>query len=291
MTNLVQLVADMRHNEEFGQNFGISVTLAPDIWYLQHFDAKGLLQHVDWLGFMSYDLHGIWDANLPQLGKKVFGQTDIHDIEIDAMPLWYGLVPSDMARVNFGLALYGRGYTLADSGCTKADGSCLWTKGSKPAPCSAEEGIMSLTEIQEVISRNGLIPTALDSGHGKSMMKQITWDDQWIGYDDDETIKMKTDYASSHCFGGTMAWSIDMDSRPKSADDSGSVDGNPFTIKNPGASCSWSSMWYVQRFRTVHSKSDNAVVVGQRSMPMIPNHAPMGVSAFKPNLMTLARRK
>ena len=40
----------------------------------------------------------------------------------------------------------------------------------------------------------------------ESMMKQITWDNQWIGYDDSETIEMKKKFASGLCFGGTMIW-------------------------------------------------------------------------------------
>jgi chitinase len=54
MANLVRLLADMRARSDFGRKFGISVTLAPDIWYLQHYDAKGLLANADFLGFMSY---------------------------------------------------------------------------------------------------------------------------------------------------------------------------------------------------------------------------------------------
>ena len=54
MVNLVQLLADMRARPDFANKFGISVTLAPDIWYLQHYDAKGMLASVVFLGFMAY---------------------------------------------------------------------------------------------------------------------------------------------------------------------------------------------------------------------------------------------
>jgi chitinase len=43
-------------------------------------------------------------------------------------------------------------------------------------------------------------------------MKQIVWDDQWIGYDDVETIKNKKAWADNQCFGGLMSWSIDFSS-------------------------------------------------------------------------------
>lgn len=45
------------------------------------------------------------------------------------------------------------------------------------------------------------------------MVKQISWDgDQWMGYDDEETLALKLKYANNRCLGGTMIWSIDFDS-------------------------------------------------------------------------------
>jgi hypothetical protein len=75
------------------------------------------------------------------------------------------------------------------------------------------------------------------------MMKQITWADQWIGYDDDETIAMKQTWADQFCFGGTMVWSVDF-----SVDNAGSGDTPPSTTdgtcgtKNGGTVCgNWPS--------------------------------------------------
>ena len=50
------------------------------------------------------------------------------------------------------------------------------------------------------------------------MVKQITWDDQWIGYDDVDTIAKKMAFANDRCLGGTMVWSIDFDSGAGSGD-------------------------------------------------------------------------
>ncbi len=59
--NFVTLLSDMR--SAFGSDYGISVTLAPDYWYLRYFDAISMQPYVDWFGFMAYDLHGYWDAD------------------------------------------------------------------------------------------------------------------------------------------------------------------------------------------------------------------------------------
>nr|KAG5710120.1 hypothetical protein BaRGS_006639 [Batillaria attramentaria] len=35
--------------------------------------------------------------------------------------------------------------------------------------------------------------------------------DQWVGYDDPDSIKDKVDFAVGHSLGGAMLWSLDMD--------------------------------------------------------------------------------
>jgi len=223
--NYVSLVREMRAS--FGTSYGISLTLAPDYWYLRGFDAISMQPYVDWFGFMAYDLHGFWcvvlkglrprqrltlyyrDEDITALGSVVRGQTDIGDIENDVLPLWFdGLDPQ---KINFGLAYYGRGYTLADAECNTL--LCPFAGPSSPAPCTNYAGVMSLWEIEELIAQ-GLTPTYLPT----AMMKQITWGDQWIGYDDTDTFFVKQAWADAQCFGGTMFWSIDFKSAGRLAD-------------------------------------------------------------------------
>lgn len=45
IANFVLLVKEMR--EAFGSKYGISLTLAPDYWYLRYFDVAGLAPYVD----------------------------------------------------------------------------------------------------------------------------------------------------------------------------------------------------------------------------------------------------
>jgi hypothetical protein len=45
-----------------------------------------------------------------------------------------------------------------------------------------------------------------------ALMKSITWNDQWIGYDDEETVSAKKLVANQYCMGGTMALSVDFNS-------------------------------------------------------------------------------
>lgn len=219
--NLVSLVKEMR--ESFGTKYGISATIPASYWYLKWFDPSAMEQYVDFFGLLSYDLHGPWDQDVTAVGPIILGQTNIPELSNWTLPLWYDKV--DPSKINMGIAYYGRGYTVENTSCI--DTGCKWIGPSRAGPCTAFEGIMSLQEIQDLIPQTGAKPF-LDS---TAMMKYLIWDDQWIGYDDNETIALKKSWASSHCFGGTMIWSVDLYSGSGSGD---IPDGTGSSSSDPG---------------------------------------------------------
>ncbi|KAK8106487.1 glycoside hydrolase family 18 protein [Apiospora kogelbergensis] len=201
--NFPLLLQEMR--AAYPSNYGISMTLPPDYAYLQWFDAKAMEQYVDFFNFMSYDLHTAKETQ-PNGKTQIKGQTDISEIKTKTQPLWFaGLNP---AKINFGLAAYGRGYTLADPSCNRL--LCPFSGPSIGGPCTnTTEGVISLAEIKALIQDQHLTPKYLS----EQMMKQITWGNQWIGYDDEETFAAKKAWADGLCFGGSFVWSVDFETQ------------------------------------------------------------------------------
>ncbi|KAK1566167.1 glycoside hydrolase superfamily [Colletotrichum navitas] len=190
------------------RGYGSSLALAPDYWYLRGFQPADMQQYVDFMGFMSYDLHGSWDTDVKTLGFIVRPQTDITEISKGLMTLWYeGVEPS---KINLGLAYYGRTYTLPDPGCGMMGCSFVPDEGGAPGEFTAFSGILSNKEIQRIIKDQGITPYFNET----AMVKYFTYSgNSWVGYDDDETFAMKRAFADEHCLGGTMIWSIDFDAR------------------------------------------------------------------------------
>ncbi|KAI8625119.1 hypothetical protein F5Y19DRAFT_277848 [Xylariaceae sp. FL1651] len=199
--NFVTLLQEMR--SAYGNSFGISATIPASYWYLRWFDPIKMQPYVDYFNLLSYDLHGPWDKTVDDIGPVIIGQTNIPELYNWTLPLWYDGV--DPSKINMGLAYYGRGYTVADVNCDKV--GCMWSGTSRPAPCTDFGGVMSLQEIQAIVIPEIGVQPILDS---QAMMKYLVWSDQWVGYDDLQTIAMKKAWASSHCFGGTVIWSIDL---------------------------------------------------------------------------------
>ncbi|KAI8292676.1 hypothetical protein K4K60_000030 [Colletotrichum sp. SAR11_57] len=93
------------------------------------------------------DLHGFWDQDVKTLGSIVCGQADIRDIVTDDLPLWFAEL--DPSKINFGVALYGRGYTVTDQSCN--DLECSFKGPSKAGVCTNSDGVMSLVEIDQLV--------------------------------------------------------------------------------------------------------------------------------------------
>lgn len=85
---------------------------------------------------------------------------------------------------------------MSDPSCLSA--GCPFSSGGNPGPCTATSGILSVAEIRDVIASGATV--TLDAA---AAVKIVTWDtDQWVSYDDAETMKTKVDFANQHCLGG-----------------------------------------------------------------------------------------
>ncbi|KAJ9205070.1 CAZyme family GH18 [Paecilomyces variotii] len=198
--NFVSLAKEMRASLK---NKGITITVPASAYYLKGYDLKAMEPYLDWINFMSYDLHGTWDS--PLLAQPHTNLTEI-DEALDL--LWnQGISPGN---VTLGLAYYGHTFTLSSSSCTKP--GCAASGAGTAGPCSNSAGTLINAEIDTIISQNNLKPV-LDK---TAAIKYITWGDkQWASYDDSETFALKKAYANKECIGGTMAWALDMASLNK----------------------------------------------------------------------------
>lgn len=170
---------------------------------MRHFDIKGSVDAADFVNLMAYDLHGIWDANNP-IGSQVLAHTNFTEIDNALDLLWRNGVPA--GKVNLGLGFYGRSFQLADPSCYQP--GCLFKGGASPGPCTDNSGTLSYKEIMAIIDENNLTPY-YDKDNG---VKWVTWGgDQWVSFDDFETIQQKIEYANSLGLGGLLIWSVDQD--------------------------------------------------------------------------------
>jgi chitinase len=89
------------------------------------------------------------------------------------------------------------GFTMKDPSCMAP--GCPFTSGGNGGKCTGTPGVLSGKEIRDIITNDGATVT-LDP---VAAVKIVTWNsNQWVSYDDAQTLKMKVDYANSRCLGG-----------------------------------------------------------------------------------------
>jgi chitinase len=182
--NFVTLLKEMR--AYWGTTYGISATIPSSYWYMRWFNLQDMSAYLDWFNFMSYDIHGVWDSTNKFTGPYVR--------------------PQNSSQVTLGLGWYGRSFTLADPSCSSP--GCTFSAGGTAGQCTNSPGTLSNAEITRIISANSLTPT-LDK---QAAVKWIHWaNNQWVSYDDGQTMQLKMQRASDLCLGGIMIWSIDQD--------------------------------------------------------------------------------
>ncbi|KAH7124946.1 hypothetical protein B0J13DRAFT_646964 [Dactylonectria estremocensis] len=203
--NLTKLFKEMRNGFDnmSGRRKEISFTAPTSYWYMRHFDITASAKAVDYVNVMSYNLHGIWDADNP-VGSQVLAHSNLTEIELALDLFWRNDV--DPSKINLGIGFYGRSFQLASAACHTP--GCLFLGGADPGPCTDNSGTLSYFEIMDIIDKYDL-STYWDK---ENAIKYITWGgDQWVSYDDQDTIQQKIEFANSLGLGGLLIWAIDLD--------------------------------------------------------------------------------
>ncbi|KAL8916580.1 MAG: hypothetical protein Q9172_006245 [Xanthocarpia lactea] len=182
--------------------YEVSFTVPTSYWYLRWFDLKAV-DYVDFINVMSYDLHGVWDSTNP-IGNHVLAHTNLTEIKQAFDLFWRNDIPAN--KLNLGLGFYGRSFQLSDPSCYKP--GCKFKGGANPGACTQNSGTLSYKEITQIIDQKK-IKLYYDK---ENAVKYIVWNsDQWVSYDDEETIKQKIDFGNELGLGGLLIWSIDQD--------------------------------------------------------------------------------
>lgn len=178
------------------------VTMAASSNYgtIDKLDTAFLLETMDWINVMTYDFAGAWSSRAGHNSPLFASSKEGPGARSTERSMLYFLekrgVPAD--RLAVGLALYGRGFPAAQPYAPRAKDA------PKPFNLNYKD-----------------VPKRLQEGWTRS------WDDEtkvpWLtspdgtkvaGYDDAESMRVKTDWAMSKGFRGVFFWQIDGDRLP-----------------------------------------------------------------------------
>lgn len=166
------------------------------------YEVAAVSQNLDFINLMAYDLHGSWES-FAGFNAPLYGSSGSDQLSVDyAVNYWISKGASP-EKLILGLGTYGRSFTLSSSASAPGSG----TSGAGTAGrLTREGGFMAYYEICEKLS------TGWSSGYSNTQKVPYAYSgNQWVGYDNPDSLRLKAQYAMSKSLGGIMFWALDLD--------------------------------------------------------------------------------
>ncbi|KAG2027031.1 hypothetical protein GB937_000767 [Aspergillus fischeri] len=196
-----------------GSSKSVSFAGPASYHYLKSFPMEQMGASLDYIIYMTYDLHGQWDYGnkwtSPGCPSGNCLRSHVNETETkDALSMITKAgVPSN--KVVVGVASYGRSFKMAEAGCTgpicKFTGTSRISNAAK-GRCTETGGYISNAEIDEIINSGKVTKQWTDVGSNFLVYN----DTEWVAYMDDKMKATRAEFYDSYNFAGTTDWAVDL---------------------------------------------------------------------------------
>lgn len=172
------------------------------------YDVPAVAKYLDIMNIMAYDFHGKWESqtghNAPLFAPSSDSEWRKQLSVSHAAGMWVKLgAPKE--KMVIGMPTYGRSFQLTDKRNHSVN---VATKGGGTAGVyTREAGFLAYYEICEML-RGGRARYIWDD---EMKVPYLVEDDQWVGFDDERSIRNKMQWIKDEGYAGAMVWTVDMD--------------------------------------------------------------------------------
>lgn len=159
-------------------------------------------QIVDFINLMTYDFHGSFQCTSMNAPLYRSSKQENCDNINNCVRLWIS-AGVESEKLILGIPAYGRSFTLKSSSNNNLGAA---THGPGQAGLYTQDsGSLGYNEICE-IGKNWI-----KCWEDEQKLPYAYNGDQWVGYDDIQSVELKCQYIKRMNLGGAMVWSIDTD--------------------------------------------------------------------------------
>lgn len=174
----------------------------------QSYIIKQVAQYVHFINLMAYDMNGSWNKftgmNAP-LYASAREQGAQAKLNVDASVRYWLSQGAPADKLILGIPSYGRTFTLANPGNNGVGAPA--TGAGAAGPYTREAGMLGYNEICESFRQGGWEIRR----ENQQRVPYAVKGNQWVGYDDVESVHEKCDYINRLNLGGAMMWSVETD--------------------------------------------------------------------------------
>ncbi|KAF2819903.1 putative glycosyl hydrolase, family 18 [Ophiobolus disseminans] len=196
-----------------GSSKTVSFAAPASYWYLKSFPIKNMAEALDYIIYMTYDLHGQWDYGnkwtSPGCPNGDCLRSHVNETETKDALSMITKAGAASNKVVVGVSSYGRSFKMAQSGCDSEDCKFTGSSGQSNAAkgrCTDTAGYISNAEINEIIL-SGKVNKKWTK-EGSNMM--VYNDTEWVAWMDDEMKKSRSRFYDTYNFAGTTDWAVDL---------------------------------------------------------------------------------
>ncbi|TLD19635.1 hypothetical protein PspLS_09441 [Pyricularia sp. CBS 133598] len=205
--NYLRLLAYIR--SRLPRDKSLSIAAPASHWYLKQFPIKAMSELLDYIVYMTYDLHGQWDAGNKwatpgcPTGNCLRSHVNRTQTMNTLTMITKAGVPSN--KVLVGVSSYGRSFQMVDPSCTGPN--CFYTgdrlnSNARKGRCTGTAGYISNAEIAEIGGRQWV--------DAESNSRIMVDGDLWVAYMDDALKASRTNIYKNYNMGGTIDWAVDL---------------------------------------------------------------------------------
>lgn len=168
------------------------------------YDVPKLVRHLDWIAVMAYNFHGIWE-NKTGLNAPLFNYLgNSNNFYVDYSVKYWIQKGAPSTKLVLGSPCYGKIYTLENAQNHGLNAPI--TGVGQAGQFTRSAGILAHYEICDTIKNQGWTVVSNSSIGAYAFL-----DNQWMTFDDIETMRFKSKYIRDSKLGGAMIWSLDHD--------------------------------------------------------------------------------
>ncbi|XP_045475619.1 probable chitinase 10 [Harmonia axyridis] len=171
------------------------------------YDLPNLGKNLDFLSVMTYDYHGAWEGQTGHVSPLFHRPGDRYSQYNSNFTMEYlASKGAPRRKLLMGIPFYGQTFTLAQAG-DYAQGAQSIGPG-EPGEYTKQPGMLAYYEICNRIRNKRWIITKEPTGTtGPYAYKK----NQWVGFENPQSVREKAKYIKLSGFGGAVAWTIDLD--------------------------------------------------------------------------------
>lgn len=209
---LATLIKEMK--EEFSREAGLEPGRQPlllsaamsagKVTITSGYDVAKIAPHLDFINLLTYDFHGSWESVTGHHSPLFQGQKDSRSDRFNNADYALSYVlrrGAPAQKLLMGIPSFGRTFTLASS---RTDVGAPVSGPGEPGQFTKEPGMLAYYEICDFL--RGATVHRLDQ-----QVPYATKGNQWVGYDDQESVRKKVQYLKNKQLGGAAVWTLDLD--------------------------------------------------------------------------------